>query len=178
MVTKATATHRRIAGIVLAGGQSSRMGTNKALLPYRGRPLVEHMMEKLRQAGCADVHISGEVPGYEGIPDTARFEGPARAMIGLIGHFKGKYDGYLFVPVDMPLLPPEALEGLLRQESSAFYEGHPLPAFIASVPADYDGPSVKGALQAAGARAISLPERWEQGMANINTKEEWEAIAS
>jgi molybdenum cofactor guanylyltransferase len=178
MATKATSTHRRIAGIVLAGGRSSRMGTNKALLPYRGRPLVEHMMGKLLQAGCIDVHISGEVPGYQGVPDMARYEGPARAITGLMTRFKGKYDGFLFVPVDMPLLAMEALEELLHQTGSAFYDGHPLPAFILSSPSDEAGPSIRAVLQAVDAKAISLPEEWERGMANINTKEEWEALAS
>lgn len=30
-----------VAGVILAGGQSSRMGRNKALLPYHGKPLIE-----------------------------------------------------------------------------------------------------------------------------------------
>ena len=49
----------KTAGIVLAGGRSSRMGTSKALLRYKDRPLIEHMQNLLHQAGLDDVYISG-----------------------------------------------------------------------------------------------------------------------
>lgn len=38
--------HRRpLAAVILAGGESSRMGAPKALLPYRGRTFVEHLLK-------------------------------------------------------------------------------------------------------------------------------------
>ena len=39
---------------VLAGGKSSRMGRDKASLPYRGGTLLEHQLEKLRALGIED----------------------------------------------------------------------------------------------------------------------------
>jgi molybdenum cofactor cytidylyltransferase len=42
---------RAIAGLVLAAGESSRMGRDKALLPYRGRTFLETIIGKLREAG-------------------------------------------------------------------------------------------------------------------------------
>ncbi|MDQ8705502.1 nucleotidyltransferase family protein [Streptomyces sp. LHD-70] len=48
----------RIAGLLLAAGGGRRLGGRpKALLPYRGRPLVEHAVRVLRTGGCADVHV-------------------------------------------------------------------------------------------------------------------------
>jgi molybdopterin-guanine dinucleotide biosynthesis protein A len=40
----------RTAGIVLCGGRSSRMGRSKAWLPWRGRPLLVHVVETLCRA--------------------------------------------------------------------------------------------------------------------------------
>jgi len=46
-----------IAGLVLAAGESSRMGRDKALLPYRGRTFVETIVAKLREAGIASIAV-------------------------------------------------------------------------------------------------------------------------
>ncbi|MFF3452701.1 NTP transferase domain-containing protein [Streptomyces sp. NPDC002667] len=47
-----------VAGLVLAAGGGRRLGGRpKALLPHRGRPLVEHAVGVLRAGGCARVHV-------------------------------------------------------------------------------------------------------------------------
>ncbi|MEU6275317.1 nucleotidyltransferase family protein [Streptomyces populi] len=47
-----------VVGLVLAAGGGRRLGGRpKALLPHRGRPLVEHAVEALRAGGCARVHV-------------------------------------------------------------------------------------------------------------------------
>jgi molybdopterin-guanine dinucleotide biosynthesis protein A len=37
----------RIAGLILAGGESRRMGTDKALVTLSGRPMIEHVIARL-----------------------------------------------------------------------------------------------------------------------------------
>lgn len=164
------------AGIVLAGGRSSRMGTSKALLKYRGASLVEHMRRLLRQAGCNTVYISGSVPGYDHIPDVVPHEGPARAMGSLLQNFSGVHDRLLFVPVDMPLIPVKALETLLHYKESAFFAGYFLPACLATGVAGDGGGSVKELLVRCRAAAVTLPPVFDRGMGNFNTKEEWEEL--
>ncbi len=61
-----------VAGIVLAGGRSSRMGANKALLSYHGQPLYLHMQGILRASGLEQVYISGDVPEVECVPDSGK----------------------------------------------------------------------------------------------------------
>lgn len=47
-----------VAGLLLAAGGGRRLGGRpKALLPYRGRPLVEHAVRSLREGGCERVHV-------------------------------------------------------------------------------------------------------------------------
>ncbi|HAO80839.1 MAG TPA: hypothetical protein DCQ92_18090 [Verrucomicrobia subdivision 3 bacterium] len=45
--------------IILAGGQSRRMGRDKAWLEVAGRPLVAVAGEKIRRAGIGEIFISG-----------------------------------------------------------------------------------------------------------------------
>ncbi|MEV2209995.1 nucleotidyltransferase family protein [Streptomyces sp. NPDC050997] len=53
-----TENEQRPAGLLLAAGGGRRLGGRpKALLPYRGRPLVEHAVGALRAAGCTRVHV-------------------------------------------------------------------------------------------------------------------------
>ncbi|MEU3524786.1 nucleotidyltransferase family protein [Streptomyces sp. NPDC038707] len=47
-----------VAGLLLAAGGGRRLGGRpKALLPHRGRPLVEHAAGVLRAAGCGRIHV-------------------------------------------------------------------------------------------------------------------------
>ncbi|MEV3861635.1 nucleotidyltransferase family protein [Streptomyces sp. NPDC050095] len=47
-----------VAGLLLAAGGGRRLGGRpKALLPHRGRPLVEHAVRMLREGGCDRVHV-------------------------------------------------------------------------------------------------------------------------
>lgn len=175
-VTRSTLADK-VAGVVLAGGKSSRMGENKALMAFKGRPLVEHMTALLRQAGCADVYISGDVPGYAGIPDAVRHDGPARAIIDLLGHFAGAHERLLFVPVDMPLIQVNSLTRLIEQNDNTYFKGFPLPCCLRTgvLP---PSSSVRAVLESVQARMLDLSREGEPGMANINTKQEWEALAS
>ena len=46
-----------IAGLILAAGESSRMGRDKALLKYRGRTFLETIIANLREAGIDRVAV-------------------------------------------------------------------------------------------------------------------------
>lgn len=168
----------RVAGIVLAGGRSSRMGTNKALLPYKNVPLIDYMRRLLRQAGVADIYISGDVPGYNCIDDVVRHDGPAQAMHNLLTRFASDYDRFLFVPVDMPLIDVNALSDLIAHEGSVYYDGYPLPVCLTAGGVDGDCHSVRDLLAAKGAQGMKLPAAYDKMMSNMNTKEDWAGITA
>ncbi|WP_327288165.1 nucleotidyltransferase family protein [Streptomyces sp. NBC_01198] len=51
-------TRDEVAGLLLAAGGGRRLGGRpKALLPYGGRPLVEHALGALRDGGCGPLHV-------------------------------------------------------------------------------------------------------------------------
>lgn len=47
----------RFAAIILAAGASQRMGTPKALLPWRGSTLLEHALTEVRAAGAGQIVV-------------------------------------------------------------------------------------------------------------------------
>ncbi|MBI5474665.1 MAG: molybdenum cofactor guanylyltransferase [Ignavibacteriae bacterium] len=52
-----------ITGAILAGGKSSRMGENKALLHYSGKPFIQHIAETLKPA-CSHVIVISDRHEY------------------------------------------------------------------------------------------------------------------
>lgn len=97
---------------MLAGGRSSRMGRDKALLPWRGRPLLAHMQALLHSAGAQEVLVSGDRPGHPGIVDTQPDLGPLGGLASVIAQLSDATT-LVVVPVDMPLLSMPLLERLL-----------------------------------------------------------------
>lgn len=125
-----TATERtRCLGVVLAGGLSSRMGRDKALLSWQGRPLIEHQLAVLREAGVDEVLVSGERAAYGGIADALPQAGPLGGLAGVARAEPGETD-VLVVPVDMPLLSADLLRRLCGERADARslgFVGHVLP---------------------------------------------------
>jgi len=104
----------RFSAAVLAGGLSSRMGRDKAALPFGGTTLLAFQVNKLRALGIEDIMISGseqQIPGTRPIPDVYPHRGPLSGIHACLAEAKG--DAVLFLGVDTPLIPPEALQALL-----------------------------------------------------------------
>ncbi|WP_284140090.1 MULTISPECIES: molybdenum cofactor guanylyltransferase [unclassified Virgibacillus] len=105
-------------GVILAGGQSSRMGTNKALLNIGGKSAIEHVADKLH-ACCDDVIIiSNDREPYIFLnlsifPDNFPHKGPLAGMETALQNVQA--DAYLFAACDMPLIEPRLYMYLLTQ---------------------------------------------------------------
>jgi molybdenum cofactor guanylyltransferase len=184
--------------IVQAGGQSSRMGQNKALLPFLGQPLIERVCQRIAPLGDEILVTAREVDeysflGFTVIPDAV--EG-----IGALG---GVYSGLLaasssivaVVACDMPFVNPV----LLSAEMDMLQTG----GMDAVVPASEDGleplhavyrpdrclPAIVAAMQSGQRRLVSwfpmvhlrvMPvdevRRYDPGLLafmNLNTVEEF-----
>lgn len=165
-----------VAGIVLAGGRSSRMGTSKALLVYHGQPLYVHMMGVLQAAGLEHIYVSGTVPDVDCVPDMHPHEGPARAIAGLQEKFSGQYTRLLIVPVDMPLLTPAVLRTLLEQPGSSHLQDHPFPLCLDVGSIDNTVTSMYGLIAACRVNVLPCPSGYEKLMHNANTPDEWQVL--
>lgn len=99
-----------LAGFVLAGGRSSRMGQDKALLPLDSVPLIQRAVWKLRKL-TSQVCILGSRPELSPfaplVPDLRESCGPLGGMEAALSHTL--YDWSLVLPVDMPFLPAALL---------------------------------------------------------------------
>lgn len=107
-------------GFVLAGGKSSRMGEDKALLQLGGRPLVEIAVENLRRF-CAEVSIAGnreDLGAFAPVVIEARTEAGPGA--GIEAGLRAAQENWcVFLPVDVPLLPAELLRGWVAEVAAA-----------------------------------------------------------
>jgi molybdopterin-guanine dinucleotide biosynthesis protein A len=106
-------THQA-AGFLLAGGRSSRMGSNKAFLTLGGELLVQRGIRKLSEV-CSDVAIAGGGDDMfqfgRVVQDQAPGRGPLGGIVSALG--QSAFEWNLFLPVDAPFVPVEALKRLL-----------------------------------------------------------------
>lgn len=124
-----------IAGIILAAGASSRMGTPKALLDYRGETFVGRLTRVL-SAVCDPVIV---VLGYHA--DRIRPNIPAGVQIAVnpdpdrgqlsslqtaLAALSPDASGFAFTPVDSPAVGEETVRALER----AFEERDPSTLFV------------------------------------------------
>lgn len=120
----------RIAGIILAGGQSSRMGQNKALLPYKGARLIDHIAAQFKEAEIDNLFTSGEIEGFESIPDLIKAKGPLGGICSTLIALSN-FDLAIFCPTDMPLLNSKTLKLLVKGENEIVkFASEPLPFAI------------------------------------------------
>jgi molybdopterin-guanine dinucleotide biosynthesis protein A len=95
-----------LAGLILAGGKSSRMGTNKSLLtlPDNQLSMLEHCQKQLALVCGNNVFISGE-QHTQGIADSIPNCGPLSGIHGGISHIEMLHPSIselLVAAVDMP----------------------------------------------------------------------------
>ena len=92
-----------LSGFVLAGGKSTRMGQDKALLNWHGQTLLDHMVELLRSA-ANPVQVVGRDPLPDRLPGLGPLSGIATGLA------MSSTDANLFVAVDLPLLTQDFLK--------------------------------------------------------------------
>lgn len=181
---------------IVAGGESRRMGRDKALLMFGGEPMLQRTARLAAGTGREVVVAGREAPpGWElddviFIPDERRAEGPLGGLVAALRHLGRPV---LLIPCDLPLLATDALlwlldrseERPLRDGLVALNAGRPEPLFSVYAPSVLphairllkEGRRSMQELYRAGSfEMMELPEEIAPLLRNVNTPEEWEEI--
>lgn len=101
-------------GVVLAGGKSTRMGTDKAMLPFKNGTLLESQCAKLRVVFTPkNVVVSGNYPSFHYFVDQTPKLGPLGGILSAVHKF-AMIEYFVFLPVDMPNIEPRTILRLLE----------------------------------------------------------------
>lgn len=179
-----------ILAVIVAGGRGRRLGQDKALAPLAGRPLIAHVIARLRPQ-VARIVINGN-------GDPARFATFGLPVVsdnaesGLDGPFLGLATAFklftadpmathlLTVPTDVPFLPGDLVAALQRAGADAAFpeadgRAHPTIALWSRAGAktaatrlqSFAGERLQSLIEASGGVGVSFPE--PNAFLNVNT---------
>ncbi|KAF0126210.1 MAG: molybdenum cofactor cytidylyltransferase [Elusimicrobia bacterium] len=160
-----------ISAIILAAGESSRMGKPKALLEWRGLPFIEHVCVALRGAGVEDrVAVLGRAeaeilavwtPAGEKVAVNPRPEdGQLSSLRAGLGAADKAAEAFMVCLVDQPTIAPATYRKVIdcwlankdsiviprtfRAADSRMKRGHPVIIPAAHRQLCFEGPLDKG----------------------------------
>ena len=186
------------AGVVLAGGRSTRMGVDKALAPLAGRPLIAHVAARLApQVDALFVNANGDAARFAALHCVVVADagpsgggGPLAGVAAALGYARTHGFAWLATaPCDAPFLPRDLVARL-----AAAIDGSGAPFAVAACASGLEpmfalwstalAPEVAAALAAGDggprrliARLGAAEARFDDAdaFANLNTPEEFAA---
>ena len=171
----------RLLGAVLAGGRSSRFGSDKAqaVMPD-GRTLLEHALAAIAPHVEAVIVCGRAIEGMASLPDRpAPDMGPLGGLNAALHFAKDQgYDAVLTTGCDMPVYPASLAQALAGQDA-AVLKGQQLAGYWPACLADEldahlaeeNNRSIYGWLDRIGARIVERPDIL---LPNINRPEDLE----
>ncbi len=109
-------------GIILAGGKSSRMGEDKGLVLLNGKPMIQYVVEALKEV-VSDISIISNNESYHkfGIPvysDIIKDKGPVGGIYTGLYHSKTELN--FCISCDVPMISSDFIFWLLNRSGNAF----------------------------------------------------------
>jgi molybdenum cofactor guanylyltransferase len=181
-----------LAGLVLTGGFSTRLGRDKGSLPWQGRKLAHHQAEKLARLlpqvylSCRPEQEDLYAGPFSTLPDSFPSGGP---ISGLLSAMSASSDSaWLTLAVDMPGISGDTLRHLLTHRdptriATAFRQPD---GIIQPLVAIWEPAALPLLLKAWQAQRLSLRRILEDGQArildpldgedwrNLNTPGDWQ----
>jgi len=180
-----------VTGVVLAGGKSTRMGRNKALLPFQGRTLIETVVETMTSVFSRvllSIHQPDAYPSLDLLKVVDRYPeiGP---LGGITSVLESGQSRILCVGCDMPFLNRDLIRNLCSFDSfdavipvwqerpqvlHALYSQSLLPSFQASIRAGRY--RITDALE--GTHFLYLFDLYSEGRSfqNLNTPADYDQV--
>jgi molybdopterin-guanine dinucleotide biosynthesis protein A len=112
--------------ILQAGGESSRMGRDKALLPFLGIPLIQRLRDRFQKEGAEILVITNDFSGYEdlGLPLSQDLIPGRGALGGLYTALSiSSYPLVGLIAADMPFASPQLIHQLADLILTTDYDG-------------------------------------------------------
>ena len=186
-----------VTGVILAGGQGSRMGgVDKGLQPFNGRPMAAHVIERLApQVDELIVNANRNLEAYAAFghrvvsDEIEGFAGPLAGFERALAHARGRL--VCTAPCDSPFLPADLVarlrEALERERADLAVaktgtQAHPVFCLMrrevhGSLKAFLAGGQRKIDRWYASLRVVEVPFDDEpDGFLNINTREELDTL--
>jgi molybdopterin-guanine dinucleotide biosynthesis protein A len=184
----------QITGIILAGGKSQRMGTDKGLLLLNDKPFISHIYDALKPiVGDNIVVVSSNADydtfGYKRIEDLIADKGPVGGLYTALKQSKTKLN--LVLSVDVPLVSTELLEWLVQNHDDSYLitqvqaneKVSPLIAVYDRAMRILLGEHLAGnqlklrdLIDEVSHNTITIPQKWIDQVQNINTDQEYKKI--
>ncbi len=187
-----------VSGVILAGGRSSRMGRNKALLPYQGKPLIESIYRVMAELFKDVVVVTNSPADYDFLPcpKTADIHVGKGSMAGVHAGLSRSATEWIFVVgCDMPFIDARLVRYLaarLGKEAAlvpqsdggfeplhAFYSKKALPILEAALGSDKM--KIIDILELMHARVVPAAEIAEispgfRSFVNLNSPEDYSSL--
>jgi molybdenum cofactor cytidylyltransferase len=160
-----------LAAVILSGGASQRMGSPKALLPYQGRPFLEHLIAVTSnpKIGARRIVLGAHA---ELIADAVRLaadevvinaeweKGQLSSIQAGIRSLPAGTDGMILCLIDHPLISATLIDELIER----FYSGPAMPPIVLPV---YQGKRGHPVIFSSGVYEELMTAPLEQGARSV-----------
>ncbi|WP_052143582.1 molybdenum cofactor guanylyltransferase [Wocania ichthyoenteri] len=182
-----------ITGIILAGGKSSRMGTDKSFLMLNEKPFIQYSIEALKPLVSEIIIVSDnqnyDAFGFKRVNDITKNAGPIAGICSGLEASSTTYN--LILSCDIPLINSEILKKLIHavDDDSEIIQienqGKTMPLIalykrhIKDIFNDFlqkNERRLRIAVKACNSKNIILEKVHEFSTMNVNTKEELKRI--
>lgn len=182
-----------ITGIVLAGGKSSRMGSDKGLLKINNKTFVEYVIDAVKPLVEEILIVSNNEEynqfGYQRVEDSIKNSGPLAGLYSGLLHSKTEYN--LVLSCDVPMIKTNILQLLIETNKNNYdviqlqYENETMPLIALYKKQcmhkclellQQGEKRLRFAVNQFNTKTISVDSEWNQYLKNINTKEDLKKI--